>query len=245
MKKMYTLLDFGIKDPEGAVAEPPKVAYEKTDKGYMLYTIDENALRLLPEVGFIYMPSNQYFHAQVKVMPKSNSICFYKNEIVPPSIFKKNHIAKIYDKYKKAVAVYEKMAIEINKLEDGLTKEVILSGMKLKPGAPEDSQVFLEKVSTRLHNKQAIHKSYDLDNIQKISEKYPNFKKAIRKKVIYTVDRSLLEKLIAELPPAIARKIINIETISSFTELEIKNADCNHCGGKKLKSGHCKRCGIK
>jgi len=238
---------FGMKaQREGALVSPPPmlVAYVERDEEYELYTISSMAVKLLSakKIGFKFQSKQKVFKAITNALPKVAKIRFYKFEIITPTKTDIKRIQELYTRYLRHVSVIQEMEAKKDQIHEQLQKELHIHGLKIKPGCPEDSQLFMTKQQARIHNRQSLYRSFDEDVILK--SKNPEVKACVETKQVVEVNYEKLEKVLPKLPAELVAKIQTYESVLSFTSTPIMKAECEYCGGRLAKNKTCKRCGV-
>jgi hypothetical protein len=236
-----------LAEAEEGIKRKPSVAYARSLEGFILYTTEAEALKILgaDRVGFQYIPRQQLFMAQVKKLPRSKEIELYEHKITPPAPGQHQKLERQYDRYLKMIAVQEKMAREISKMEDTILDTLVQHGMKLKPGSPRDAQLLMRDHDTRLHHRQSIRKEVNQEMVEHFLEDFPELKICIRTRKIQEIDRDALEQVMTKLPQYVARRLMQLVTYFSFDQRPLNKPQCQYCGGKVLKkTKRCNRCGL-
>ena len=223
--------------------DQPTVAYIRNEDGFVLYTISATAVRLLKKVRFDFDFHEQCFKANVKKLPAVTGVLFYEHQVKRPSEYHQGRLQSKYGKYLKMSAVRDKMTKAILQVEEELVAILLAHGLKLKPGS-KDSQLLVPDKKTRLHYQQSMHRILDEDALSIMMKKYPALKKCLRVKKVVKLDRLMLEELLGTLPASVVKKIMFFDINYSFVETKLKRPGCKACGGKILKDGNCKRCGL-
>lgn len=221
------------------------VAYVKSDGKFLLFTISEKAIRLLKRVPFVFNSNNQAYQAEVKLLPKHPEVNLYEHKVKAPSDFQMKRLADKYSRYLKMLSVLEKMEREIEQLEDGMIDILQKHGLKLKPGSPQDSQLLVKNKNTRLHFQRKLSKIFDQAAIEELAEDYEELQDCIKIREVVYLDKAELAEVLPTLPSEVTQQILTIDENYCFVETHLKSPDCNYCGRKVARSGHCTGCGVK
>lgn len=241
-KDKQVLALFEGRDPDAVTAA---VGYENISTGYRLYTISETAIRLGNKKGlnFKYNADSKCYIASSKKLIPIDGVLYYSLEAKHPTIAQQDRIERQYDKVEKMRAVIDEMHLEIQKEEDRLQAMLEENGVKLKPGAPEDVQILLRHLNTRLHQQVSFKKFLDQEAIRKLKNKVPALRKCFVEKTITFFDKNVAEALLPNLPTNVQRQVMQMRPIISLHEFKIDDPECRVCGGGLNKQDICNRCG--
>jgi hypothetical protein len=252
---------------EEAEHDPVYVGTERQADGYVLNTVDQRARDLLHHHGItmsVQLAPHRYFTGFVEKLPKIKGVHFYADGVSPPEAAEVKAISAQYSKVRDLMAARDKLGEQVERELDKLNALVVESGIRTKPGAYFDSQVFDAESSTRLHAIETITEAPDLEALAKAAESNEPLREAIQFRIngltwdqmklvqqhlknvepIPLVVRGALHHALEQVPARIKRRVMTFDTSRYFSQQKIDNADCPHCGGRANKEQTCKRCNL-
>jgi hypothetical protein len=229
----------------------PKVAYERTEDGFYLMTVDARATEILAARGIkfrVQMKPYKYYVGVVKKLVRYPGIFYYAHKVAPPTEVDQREVERLNAA---RLAAYEELENKTRQLNEKYSRAVDALyaglqeiGLKLKPGLPLDSQLWDREAEHRLHLRQSLKTFINQEAVEELAQKYPILKGAFKTAKVVQLDKEELAKILPQLPANVASLIVTWKPITSFnTETPIK-PECSYCGGRLLKSGRCHHCGL-
>lgn len=221
-----------------------RIYYKKVNSKFDIYTLDPEISKSLENLGIAmtYKVRDGCFRGRCEILPESPHFIFTEQRPKKADLKVRGKIERLFKKKLRMQETIQKMYEAIDEVESEITELLIQEGIKLKPSALKDSQLFIRNSNYKVHYRECIKKIFDLDMVFELRTKYPILEKAIRRRDDEYVDKVMLKSVIQELPSRISSKIVHFEKFYQFHEPELDSPECIHCGGQLRKDKICKNC---
>lgn len=247
------------------------VPYLQTDDEIVITAKDKEIADFFGDNGYPMKLREGVFSLVTDSLPDIPGVKYKKHHLKVPNLAERKELETAYQKYLAMEHALELMTNEVEKQRELVAQKVKKVGMKLKPSLLNDSQIFIRGTNTRLHNCVSVTKEYNVENIRKVSGKYPVLEKCFDLKRV-TLDfsemsekdkttllnivkkqnmefseifnKGCFDDLQCHLPPSLLKKCVTYSSYENLREIELPNPECIHCGGKLKKDNTCRRCNL-
>jgi hypothetical protein len=220
---------------------------------YQIFATSKAAVTALLRhaINLKYNPDKKHYTARVAALPSSKNLNL--KEIVleqvranPVNEAVKRKSLKLFQEILEKEAEIEKMVAKTDQEIQRLENLVRDHGLKLKQGYPNDSQIYLKELKTRLHFQEAVCEAYSIDAIEELKAKYPILGKALFLETRMRLNsKVLVEEVLPNLPSKAINAILSLEVTPRFVRTSNKKKSaCEHCGGDLNRLKECKNCKI-